>query len=282
MVHKSVQKARSQPVAAGWPEQPGDDSAVHQLVALASENAHQVIGTRDPAAGANDRVSFSLEGSEAVLRLESAGAPTRPLGLDLIKSRLEALGSRVSQPSSVPHSASPKNTAAVAAGGVQSGHASNHPSLRRARRSSGCGAAGRRRCRAPCGGTPRGGDVACRKGNWLSRSHRRHHSRQRVDRLLDVDRDGGHLQVVAVLLVLALPNELRVERGVAWVSHCRGPLLFGAGEQLKLGGGDVGATVRQARVRADLGFRSWRSVCQPSPTACLFEGCRAATAKARK
>jgi len=62
--------------------------------------------------------------------------------------------------------------------------------------------------------------------------------RQRVDRLADVDRDGGHLQVFAVLLVLALPDELRVERWVAWVARGRGPLLFRAGERLELGGGD--------------------------------------------
>ena len=69
--------------------------------------------------------------------------------------------------------------------------------------------------------------------------------RQRVDRLLDVDRDRRHLEVLAVLLVLALPDELRVERRVAWVAHDRGPLLLGAGERLELGGRDIRAGVRR-------------------------------------
>ena len=34
----------------------------------------------------------------------------------------------------------------------------------------------------------------------------------RVDLLLDVDRDRGDLEVLGVLLVLAAPDELRVER----------------------------------------------------------------------
>ncbi len=75
--------------------------------------------------------------------------------------------------------------------------------------------------------------------------------RERVDGLLDVDRDRGDLQVVAVLLVLALPDELRVEIRVPRVAHDRGPLLLGAGERLELGGWDVGARLAVVRGRAD-------------------------------
>src|SRR3972149_6027817 len=65
--------------------------------------------------------------------------------------------------------------------------------------------------------------------------------RARVDRLGDVDRDGGHLEVVAVLLVLALPDELRVEGRVTRVAHERGSLLLGAGGRLEPRGRGVGA-----------------------------------------
>ena len=75
--------------------------------------------------------------------------------------------------------------------------------------------------------------------------------RQRVDRLADVDRDGRHLEVVGVLLVLALPDELRVERWIAGVAHDRGPLLFRAGERLELGGRDVRAGLRRMGRRPD-------------------------------
>jgi hypothetical protein len=52
------------------------------------------------------------------------------------------------------------------------------------------------------------------------------HERERIDRLADVDRDGRDFEVVRVLLVLALPDELRIQGRIAGVAHDRGPLLF--------------------------------------------------------
>src|SRR6266511_746644 len=80
---------------------------------------------------------------------------------------------------------------------------------------------------------------------------------ERIDRLLDVDRDRGDLEVVAVLLVLALPDELRVERGIAGVAHDRGLLLLRAGERLQLGGGDVRAGVAWVSRLTDDGRLLW-------------------------
>ena len=65
----------------------------------------------------------------------------------------------------------------------------------------------------------------------------------RVDLLLDVDGHGRHGQVAAVLLVLALPDELRVERRVARVEHGLGRVLVLGHEVAQLLGGDVGALV---------------------------------------
>ena len=73
------------------------------------------------------------------------------------------------------------------------------------------------------------------------------HERERIDGLLDVDRDRGDREVMAVLLVLALPDELRIEVRVPGVAHDRGPLLLGAGERLELGGRDVGTGVAGVR-----------------------------------
>ena len=56
--------------------------------------------------------------------------------------------------------------------------------------------------------------------------------RERVDRLLDVDRDRQHLEVAAVLLVLALPDDLRVDGRIAGVAQDGGPLLLVADERL--------------------------------------------------
>src|SRR5690349_9698708 len=49
--------------------------------------------------------------------------------------------------------------------------------------------------------------------------------RLRVNLLLDIDGNDGYLEVARVLLVLALPHELRIERRVARIPHLRGRLL---------------------------------------------------------
>lgn len=51
-----------------------------------------------------------------------------------------------------------------------------------------------------------------------------------MDLLLDVDGDGGDGEVLAVLLVLAFPYELGVERGVARVEDVVGRALLGSDE----------------------------------------------------
>ncbi len=63
----------------------------------------------------------------------------------------------------------------------------------------------------------------------------------RQDLLLDVDGDDRHLEVAGVLLVLALPHELRVERRVAGVEHGAGRGFVTLHEAAQLVGGDVGA-----------------------------------------
>ena len=60
-----------------------------------------------------------------------------------------------------------------------------------------------------------------------------------ADLLLDVDGDRRHDEILAVLLVLALPDELRVQRRVARVAEHLRPGLGLLGERAQLGGGDV-------------------------------------------
>ena len=74
-----------------------------------------------------------------------------------------------------------------------------------------------------------------------------------VDLLLDVDRHHGDGQVLAVLLVLAVPHELRVERRVAGVEHRLRGLLIVGDEVAQLLGGDVRPLVLVAD-RLDLGL----------------------------
>ena len=67
--------------------------------------------------------------------------------------------------------------------------------------------------------------------------------RLRVNLLLDVDRHDGDGEVFAVLLVLALPDQLRIERRVARIEHrLRGQFLVGH-EVAQFLGGDVRALV---------------------------------------
>ena len=61
--------------------------------------------------------------------------------------------------------------------------------------------------------------------------------------LLDVDRHDGDSEVFAVLLVLALPDQLRVERRIARVEHGLGREFFVGHEVAQFLGGDVGALV---------------------------------------
>jgi hypothetical protein len=67
--------------------------------------------------------------------------------------------------------------------------------------------------------------------------------RLRMDLLLDVDRDDRDLERLAVLLVLSLPNELRVERRVPRVEESLRRLLLRANELAQLFGRDVDALV---------------------------------------
>ena len=64
-----------------------------------------------------------------------------------------------------------------------------------------------------------------------------------VDFFLDVDGEDRDGEVFAVLLVLALPDELRVERGIAGIEKGFGGGLVGRDEIAQLLGGDVGALV---------------------------------------
>ena len=65
----------------------------------------------------------------------------------------------------------------------------------------------------------------------------------RIDLLLDVDRRRVGDEVLAVELVLALPDELRVERRVARVTDGDRLLELGRDEVLGVGGREVGALV---------------------------------------
>ena len=67
--------------------------------------------------------------------------------------------------------------------------------------------------------------------------------RLRVNLLLDVDGHDGDGQVFPVLLVLALPDELRIERRVARIEHGLGGLLLLGHEVAQFLGGDVFALV---------------------------------------
>ena len=60
-----------------------------------------------------------------------------------------------------------------------------------------------------------------------------------VDLFLDVEGRGVDDEVAPVLLILAAPDELRVEVGVAAVFHGAGGLLLLLDDGLVLGGGDV-------------------------------------------
>ena len=85
----------------------------------------------------------------------------------------------------------------------------------------------------------------------------------RVDLLLDVDRRRVDHEVLAVVLVLALPDELRVERRVARVAQLGiGCSTSGVDELLGVGGRQVGALVgvgdRLDRRRARRLLLPWR------------------------
>ena len=108
-------------------------------------------------------------------------------------------------------------------------------------------------------------------------------SDQMVTRINELIGEAG-----AEIATAGLPDELRVERGVAWVAHGRGPLLFGAGKRLELGGGDVRPTVRRVRVGTDrrrLGLEFVSHRLRPTyleEPRCHREPSRAAMANARK
>ena len=70
-----------------------------------------------------------------------------------------------------------------------------------------------------------------------------------MDLLLDVDRHGGHFERPGVLLVLALPDELRVERAVAVVDRLADAVV--GGERGRLAGGDVRPLVGDVLVGID-------------------------------
>ena len=61
----------------------------------------------------------------------------------------------------------------------------------------------------------------------------------RVDLLLDVNRHGGHGQILGVLLVLSLPNKLRIERRITGIEHRRRLLVLLADEVPQFFGRDV-------------------------------------------
>src|SRR6266699_5223776 len=65
--------------------------------------------------------------------------------------------------------------------------------------------------------------------------------RLRMDLLLDVDRHRSHFERTPVLLVLALPDKLWVQRCVAWVENRLRLLVLVGEERAKLGGRDVAA-----------------------------------------
>ena len=67
--------------------------------------------------------------------------------------------------------------------------------------------------------------------------------RLRVNLLLDVDRHDGDGEVFAVLLVLALPDELRIERRIARVEHRLRRVFVVGHEVAQFLGGDVRALV---------------------------------------
>ena len=75
----------------------------------------------------------------------------------------------------------------------------------------------------------------------------------RVDLLLDVDRRRVGDEVLAVELVLALPDELRIERRVARVADLDGLLDLRGDELVRVGGREVRALVG-VRDRIDRGW----------------------------
>ena len=84
----------------------------------------------------------------------------------------------------------------------------------------------------------------------------------RVDLLLDVDRHDRHGEVGAVLLVLALPDELRVERRVARIQHVLRCGFVRGDEIAQLLSRDVLARVLvldRLDGRRPLGGASWRT-----------------------
>ena len=99
-----------------------------------------------------------------------------------------------------------------------------------------------------------------------------------VDLLLDVDRHRGDGQRLAVLLVLAAPDQLRVEVGVAGihlgvlvrivlagVGRRRGRRLVLAHQRLQLGGRDVRALGLIVGEGLDAGARlSWSGLRNPT------------------
>nr|WP_236691025.1 hypothetical protein [Levilinea saccharolytica] len=68
-------------------------------------------------------------------------------------------------------------------------------------------------------------------------------NRLRADLLLNVNRHRRHFQRLLILLILALPNQLRVKRGVARVQDGLWRLLFVSHKVAQFLGGDVGAFV---------------------------------------
>ncbi len=64
-----------------------------------------------------------------------------------------------------------------------------------------------------------------------------------VDLLLDVDRHDRHREILAVLLVFALPDQLRIERRVARIKHGLRRVLVVGHEIPQFLGGDVLALV---------------------------------------
>ena len=97
------------------------------------------------------------------------------------------------------------------------------------------------------------------------------HQVVRVDRLLDVDRHRRHGQRLTILLVLALPHQLRVERRVARVEERLGRVLVLGHEVAQFLGGDVGAGVGVAKAGDGGGCRWFLGHRGQDAFSCMLE-----------
>jgi hypothetical protein len=86
-------------VSAGWSEQPGDHTTMHDLVALPAKDTHEIVRTGHPAPRRHDLVSLSPKSLEPLCVGCWRAHHGDPLGLQFVVSGLQTreIGHQIEQ-----------------------------------------------------------------------------------------------------------------------------------------------------------------------------------------